>query len=58
MTIFSLLIAIAFLFAALVCYSSCCAAARADRMSEEYWLRKIQETEAENLKNSENSDII
>ena len=58
MTIFSILIAITFLFAALVCYVSCYAAGRADRISEEYYRKKMQEKNSENLKNSENSDII
>ena len=48
-------LAIVFLFGALVCYASCCAAARADRQSEEYFYLKMQEMEAErkneNLKN-------
>jgi len=52
--IFSIIVAGVFLFAALVCYASCCAAANADRMSEEYWLKKIQENKNENLKNRKN----
>ena len=40
-------LAIVFLFGALVCYASCCAAARADRQSEEYFRLKIQEKDAE-----------
>ena len=48
--IFSIIVAIVFAFAAIVCYASCCAAARADRQSEEYFLLKIQKKETENLK--------
>ncbi len=48
--IFSIIVAIVFAFAAIICYASCCAAARADRQSEEYFLLKIQEKETENLK--------
>ena len=50
-----IIVAIAVLFAALVAYASCCAAARADRQSEAYFYLKMQETDAdrknENLKN-------
>lgn len=53
-----MILALVFLFGALVCYASCCAVARADRMSEEYYLLKEQEKRSENLKNSEKSDII
>lgn len=53
-----MILALVFLFGALVCYASCCVAARADRMSEEYYLLKIQERQSENLKKSEKSDII
>ena len=56
--IFSIIIAIVFLFGALVCYASFCVAANADRMSEEYWQRKIADQQLENLKNSKNDDII
>ena len=56
--IFSIILAGVFVFAALVCYASCCAAARADRQSEEYFYLKMQEMDtkrkAENLKDSEN----
>ena len=53
-----MILALVFLFGALVCYASCCAAARADRMSEEYWQRKIADQQLENLKNRKNDDII
>ena len=53
--IFSIIVAIAIAFAAIICYSSCVAASRADRQSEEYYYLKMQEMEAkrknENLKN-------
>jgi len=41
--IFSIILASVFVFGALVCYASCCAAARADRQSEEYFALKEQE---------------
>lgn len=56
--IFSIIVAAVFVFAAIVCYASCCAGAKADKMSEEYFALKEQERKSENLKNSENSDII
>lgn len=56
--IFSIIIAAVFVFGALVCYASCCTAARADRQTEEYFALKEAERRSENLKNSENSDII
>lgn len=43
MTSISIIIVSALAFAALVCYASCCAAARADRQSEEYFALKEQE---------------
>ena len=53
--IFSIIIAVVFVFGALVCYTSCAAASRADRKSEEYYRLKMQEKEAKkrskNLKN-------
>ena len=45
--VFSIIIAITIAFAALVCYASCCAAANADRQSEEYFRLKMQEKDAE-----------
>ena len=33
----SIIIAIVFAFGSLICYASCSAAARADRMNEQYW---------------------
>lgn len=55
MTIFSIIVAAVFVFGALICYASCCAAANADRQTEEYFRLKIQENEVksktENLKN-------
>lgn len=33
----SIIIAIVFAFGSLICYASCYAAARADRMNEQYW---------------------
>jgi hypothetical protein len=51
--IFSIAVAITFAVGALVCYASFCAAARADRMSEEYWQRKIAEKEAQEKLNKE-----
>ena len=52
--IFSIIIAIVFAFAAIVCYASCCAGAKADQMSEEYFALKEAEKRSENLKKSEN----
>lgn len=56
--IFSIVLALVFVFGALVCYASCCAATNADRQSEEYFYLKMQEMDAkrhsENLKDSEN----
>ena len=53
--IFSIIVAIAIAFAVIICYSSCVAAGRADRQSEEYYYLKMQEKKAqkrnENLKN-------
>lgn len=49
--IFSIIIAVVFIFGALVCYASCCAAARADRQTEEYFTLKEAERRSENLKN-------
>ena len=53
--IFSIIVACVIAFAAIVCYSSCVAAGRADRQSEEYFYLKMQEMDAErrneNLKN-------
>lgn len=55
--IFSIILASVFVIAALICYASCCAAANADRQSEEYFYLKMQEMDAkklsENLKDSE-----
>ena len=52
---FSIIVAGVFVFGALVCYTSCAAAGRADRKSEEYYRLKMQEKEVkkrnENLKN-------
>ena len=49
-----IILAIVFLFGALICYASCCAAARADEQSEAYFYLKMQEMDAkrrnENLK--------
>ena len=45
--IFSIIVAVVVFFAALVCYASCCAAANADRQTEEYFRLKIQEKEVE-----------
>ena len=47
MIIFSILVATAILFGALVCYASCCAASRADRQSEEWFRLKMQEKDVE-----------
>lgn len=44
--IFSIILAGIFVFGALICYASCCAAANADRQSEEYFYLKMQEMEA------------
>ena len=52
--IFSIIIAIVFAFAAIVCYASCCAGAKADQMSEEYFAFKEAKKRSENLKKSEN----
>lgn len=53
--IFSIIVASVFVFGGLVGYASCYVAARADRRSERYYYRKMQEKEAqrqkENLKN-------
>lgn len=56
--IFSIILALVFVFGALVCYASCCVASNADRLSEEYWQRKIADQQLENLKNRKNDDII
>jgi len=48
--IFSIILASVFVFGALVCYASCCAAARVDRQSEEYFALKEQERKSQNLK--------
>lgn len=45
--IFSIIIACVIAFAAIVCYASCCAAARVDRQSEAYFYLKMQETDAD-----------
>lgn len=45
--VFSIIIASVFVFGALVCYASCCAAARADRQTEEYFALKEQEGKTE-----------
>lgn len=55
---FSIIVAAVFVLGGLVCYASCCVAANADRMSEEYWQRKIADQKLENLKNRKNDDII
>lgn len=55
---FSIVVAAVFVVGGLICYVSCCAAANADRMSEEYWQRKIADQKLENLKNRKNDDII
>lgn len=52
--IFSIAIAIVFAFAAIVCYASCCAGAKTDRQSEEYFALKEQERKSENLKDFKN----
>ena len=49
--IFSIILASVFVFGALVCYASCCAAARADRQSEEYFALKEAKRQSKNLKN-------
>lgn len=43
---FTFILCITLLIGALVCYVSCCAAANADRKSEEYWHKR----NSENLK--------
>lgn len=48
---FSIIIAVVFVFGALICYASCCAAARADRQTEEYFALKEVEKRSKNLKN-------
>ena len=45
--IFSIIVAAVFLFGALVCYASCCAASRADRQTEEWFKLHMQEKEVE-----------
>ncbi len=45
--IFSIIVAGVFVFGGLICYASCCAAARADRQSEEYFRLKMQEKDVE-----------
>ena len=54
MITFSIIIAAVFAIGALTCYTSCCAAANADKQSEEYFCLKIQEniqkSKSENLK--------
>lgn len=49
--IFSIIVAVVFVFGALICYASCSAASRADRQSEEYFALKEAERRSENLKN-------
>lgn len=41
--IMGIVIATVFVFGALVCYASCCAAAKADRMSEKFFKEKENE---------------
>lgn len=48
--IFSIIIAAVFVFATIVCYASCCASAKADHMSEEYFALKEAKKRSENLK--------
>ena len=48
--IFSIVLAGVFVFGALICYASCCAAAQADRQSEEYFALKEQERKSEKRK--------
>jgi len=52
--IFSIIVAAVFVFAAIVCYASCCASSKADQMSEEYFALKEAEKRSENLKKSKN----
>ncbi len=49
--IFSIIVAGVFAFAAIACYASCYATARADRQTEEYFALKEAERRSENLKN-------
>lgn len=48
--IFSIIVASIFVFGGLICYASCCAAARADRQTEEYFALKEAKRRSENLK--------
>ena len=41
--IITIIIAIIFAFSALVCYASCAAAARADKIEEKYWEEHMNE---------------
>lgn len=45
--IFSIIVAVVFALGALILYASCCAAARTDRQSEEWFRLKMQENEVE-----------
>ena len=56
--IFSIIVAVVFVIGGLICYASCYVASNADRLSEEYWQRKIADQQLENLKNRKNDDII
>lgn len=55
---FSIVVAAVFVIGGLICYASCYVASNADRLSEEYWQRKIADQQLENLKNRKNDDII
>lgn len=47
MIMFLIVVAAVFVIGGLICYSSCCAAANADRQSEEYFRLKMQEKDME-----------
>ena len=51
------LIALAFVFGALVCYASCSVAARADRQTEEYFrLKEMEDYNGKHFRKNERND--
>lgn len=47
----AMIIATVFAFSALVCYASCAAAARADKIEEKYWEEHMNEFYGQNKNN-------
>ena len=54
---FSIIVAAVFVIGGLICYASCCAAANADRMSEEYFRLKMQETDMQRKTEDDDQEI-